>query len=63
MEAGRLLLGTQPLVHGGFLQSWLSDGLHKRVLHRVREIIRESTVDREDFHIYVTGQHTALIQH
>lgn len=38
------------------MQSWLSDGLHKKVLHRVRQIIRESTVDREEFTVYITGQ-------
>lgn len=54
-RVGGWWLNSQPLVHGGFLKSWLSGGLHAKVLARVREIVRESTCARENFKIYVTG--------
>ena len=50
---------ARPLVHGGFLQSWLSDGLNARVLERVRAIVADSTVDRDEFKIFVTGESLA----
>lgn len=37
---GVLLLGTQPLVHSGFLASWVRRGLDRQVLQRVRQVLQ-----------------------
>lgn len=50
------MLGDAPLIHGGFLKSWLSSGLHKTVVARVRSVVSKSTVQKADFRIYVTGK-------
>ncbi len=36
---GQYLLGSKPLVHTGFLQSWQAGGLNTQVLSLVKEIL------------------------
>ncbi|KAL4458650.1 hypothetical protein ABPG75_013515 [Micractinium tetrahymenae] len=36
---GVFLLGTQPMVHTGFLASWVGRGLDRQVLQRVRQVL------------------------
>lgn len=56
LPPGHFWLGQQPLVHGGFLQSWLSGGLNLAVLRRVRQIVQDSACGIKDFKVYATGK-------
>ncbi len=42
--------------------SWLSQGLNSRVVERVRAIIADSTVDKDEFDLFVTGESRASIR-
>ena len=52
---GNLWLGTKPLVHVGFLKSWVAGGLNQRVVGRVSELVRAASAAGTTFRIYVTG--------
>ncbi|GMH44780.1 hypothetical protein BSKO_12732 [Bryopsis sp. KO-2023] len=54
-ERGRWLLGTMPLVHNGFLESWTASGVNHVVLDRLRGIIESPKFDRGDLRVIVTG--------
>ena len=52
---GNLWLGTKPLVHVGFLKSWVAGGLNQRVVGRVSELVRAASAAGTACRIYVTG--------
>ena len=52
---GNLWLCTKPLVHVGFLKSWVAGGLNQRVVGRVSELVRAPSAGGTTFRIYVTG--------
>ena len=53
-RGGHYLLGTLPMVHAGFLQSWHVRGLNLRVLERVQSIVAAGGGDRT-WRIRTTG--------
>ncbi|KAK9817768.1 hypothetical protein WJX72_001918 [[Myrmecia] bisecta] len=52
---GRVRLGTQPMVHKGFLASWQANGLDQRVLGRLRGIFSGRKASSTPWQVYVTG--------
>lgn len=55
-KRGQYLLGTQPLVHHGFLRSWLAGGLNEKVINHIVDIIMQSEQQpKQPFTVYVTG--------
>ena len=52
---GNLWLGTKPLVHVGFLKSWVAGGLDQRVVGRVSELAQAASAAGTTLRIYVTG--------
>ena len=59
---GSYWLRSRPMVHGGFLKSWMANGLQARVLALVREIVAQASVSSSDFKVYVTGEWELLAQ-
>ena len=39
---GSIWLGKRPCVHRGFLQCWLANKLHQRIVGRVQAVVREA---------------------
>ncbi|KAK9817879.1 hypothetical protein WJX72_003574 [[Myrmecia] bisecta] len=52
---GQVCLGTQPLVHTGFLASWQANGLDQRVLQQMRSILSERKASATPLKVYMTG--------
>ena len=50
---GSYYLGTQPLIHKGFLQAW--QGVAAPVIDAVKEIVGRASITRTKFQILVTG--------
>ena len=57
---GHTLWFTRPLVHGGFLSSWLAGGLNVKVTQRINEIVNNRHPGRDKLHIHVTGMQPIL---
>ena len=52
-------MGTRPLVHVGFLKSWLAGGLDQKVISAVRRAVqqcREKLHPAEKITVFVTGE-------
>lgn len=54
-KTGRFVLGTMPIVHSGFLRSWLAEGLNNRVLNQVIRISFSEGFSLDTCHVMVTG--------
>ncbi|KAK9804297.1 hypothetical protein WJX72_005360 [[Myrmecia] bisecta] len=57
-KRGHFWLGSQPLVHAGFLKSWRAGGLHSKVVARVLAVLTEGEAaegGRGLKHVFVTG--------
>jgi len=56
---------TRPLVHVGFLKSWLAGGLNDKVVGRVMQLVhtRPAGLHAKPLKIYVTGTPTPAKQH
>lgn len=53
-------LGTRPLVHVGFLKSWLAGGLKYKVVSHILEAVQQCKQESESdqpVKIFVTGKH------
>lgn len=51
-------MGTRPLVHVGFLKSWLAGGLHCKVVNQVVEAVQQCKDQSKSDHpitVFVTG--------
>ena len=62
-ERGNYLLGTKPLVHVGFLKSWLAGGLDVKVVSHVAKVVqqcKEQSQSSQPVTVYVTGMHAPL---
>ena len=46
---------TRPLVHMGFLKSWVAGGLGVKVVQRVKELVENGCKAGVPVKIYVTG--------
>ncbi|DBA85888.1 TPA: hypothetical protein ACH3X1_005433 [Trebouxia sp. C0004] len=60
---GRTWLGTRPLVHVGFLKSWLAGGLKVKVVNRVLEAVqqcKQSCKSHVPTTVFVTGIHLLI---
>lgn len=55
------MLGQQPLVHKGFLQTWTVNGFNKKVIARIKAIYDARQVPAEEFTIRFTGKVFPLI--
>ena len=55
---GSYYLGTQPLIHKGFLQAW--QGIAAPVVDAVRDIVGRAIVAKKEFEILVTGTPQSL---
>ena len=47
---------SRPLVHVGFLKSWLAGGFNKKVVSRVMEIAKSCNSGQDKLQVYVTGK-------
>ena len=57
---GSTCMGTRPLVHVGFLKSWLAGGLNQKVLAAVLRAVQQCRKQSEPsvkITVYVTGDH------
>ena len=56
---GQTLLGTRPLVHVGFLKSWLAGNLNLKVINQVLEAVKQckqqSNQPDKAVTVFVTG--------
>ena len=54
---GQAWLFSQPLVHVGFLKSWLAGGLNHKVVTRIMELVtaRPAEAHCKPLRIYITG--------
>lgn len=50
------------MVHRGFLQTWRANKFNERVLARILEIVSQGKVAPEDFQVFLTGGHSALLE-
>ena len=46
------------MVHLGFYQSWLVNGLNARILQLVKDVLAEAKVPMSEFRVYLTGELT-----
>ena len=56
---GRTLLGTRPLVHVGFLKSWLAGGLKVKVINHVLAAVcqcNQQSKSGQPVTVFVTGE-------
>ena len=53
---GHTLCGTRPLVHGGFMKSWLAGGFNTKVITRVMDLVNMRKPATEPMQIYVAGK-------
>ena len=59
---GQTLLRTRPLVHVGFLKSWLAGGLNEKVLARIMQLVMASPAgNTQCLKIQVTGMPSCLL--
>ena len=47
---------TRPLVHVGFLNSWLAGGFNDKVVNRAMEVVNGCKPHTSKLKIYVTGK-------
>ena len=47
---------SRPLVHVGFLRSWLAGDFNKKVVSRVMEIAKSCTPGQDKLRVYITGK-------
>ena len=47
---------SRPLVHVGFLKSWLAGGFNDKVVSRVVEIVKSCNPGQDSLCIYITGK-------
>lgn len=55
---GQTLLGTRPLVHVGFLKSWLAGGLKIKVVNLILEAVqqcKQRSKSEQPVTVFVTG--------
>ena len=52
---GHRLCGTRPLVHGGFMKSWLAGGFNQKVVNRVMALVHARKPSPHKLQIYITG--------
>lgn len=53
-KRGIYVLGTQPLIHRGFLKAWL--GVQEPVMELVATVLDAASVPKEEFKVFVTGK-------
>lgn len=56
---GHRLMGTRPLVHVGFLKSWLAGGLNEKVISAVLKAVqqcRKRLNPSDKITVFVTGE-------
>lgn len=58
---GSWWLGRQPMVHGGFLKSWLAAGLNLKLVQRTMQVLQEGKPDAKR-RVYVTGTPPSPLQ-
>lgn len=54
-KRGVYALGTQPLVHKGFLRAW--QRVEQPVMGAVAAVLERSAIPKEMFRVLVTGKH------
>ena len=53
---GHTLCGTRPLVHVGFMRSWLAGGFNEKVINHIMELVNKRRAGAGTLKIYVTGE-------
>ena len=48
-------MGTRPLVHVGFMKSWLVGGFNTKVTNRIKELVASRPPAADRLKIYITG--------
>ena len=52
---GHKFCGTRPLVHVGFMKSWLAGSFDQKVISRVMELVERRKAGTGSMTVYVTG--------
>ena len=52
---GHVLCGTRPLVHVGFMRSWLAGGFNEKVIKHIMQLANRPRLVAGRLKIYVTG--------
>ena len=52
---GHVLCGTRPLVHVGFMRSWLAGGFNEKVIKHIMQLVNRPRLVAGRLKIYVTG--------
>ena len=52
---GHSFCGTRPMVHVGFMKSWLAGGFNEKVITRVMELVQSQKADAKLLTVYITG--------
>ena len=61
-ERGSYLLGTQPMVHAGFQQSWTDQGFNERVLQKLRQVVEAGVAaGTKHWRIILTGHRRGIL--
>ena len=58
---GHRFWGTQPLVHVGFMKSWLAGGFNQKVITRIMELVLSSTTSSQIIKIHITGDSVGIL--
>jgi len=53
---GHKLMGTRPLVHVGFMKSWLAGGFNLKVINRIMQLVNSRKAGADKLKILVTGE-------
>ncbi len=58
---GRTWCCSRPLVHVGFMKSWLAGNFNQKVIHRVMDLVHTCQAGPNKLKIYVTGAVMVLV--
>jgi len=53
---GHTFCCTRPMVHVGFMKSWLAGGFNFKVLNRIMQVVNSRKAGAEKLKILVTGE-------
>ena len=52
---GHPIFFSRPLVHVGFLQSWLAGGFNTKVVNRIMQMVNQRQPGPNELKVYITG--------
>ena len=58
---GHSFCGTRPMVHVGFMKSWLAGGFNHKVINRIMQLVTTRKPGSEKLKILITGDATVVL--